>query len=86
MTGGCRLSLASPLAVETLPVVPVVLHGVHRVSHASAPDAPREIEVDVLPPIDTRSWRMEQRREHAADVRALFAAALGEDQKPLEAA
>jgi 1-acyl-sn-glycerol-3-phosphate acyltransferase len=77
------------LAVETgLPVVPVVLHGVHRVwSRKRFPTlSAREIEVDVLPPVDTRSWRMEKRREHAADVRALFAATLGEDQKPLEAA
>jgi lysophosphatidate acyltransferase len=77
------------LAVETrLPVVPVVLHGVHRIwSRKRFPTlSAREIEVDVLPPIDTRSWTIETRREHAAMVQAIFAAALGADQKPVEAA
>jgi lysophosphatidate acyltransferase len=73
------------IAVETgLPVVPVVLHGVHRLwSRRRFPTlSTREIEVEVLPPVDTRAWRAETRREHAAEVQALFAAALHEDQKP----
>ncbi len=76
------------LAVETgLPVVPVVLHGVHRLwSRKRFPTLEtRTIEVDVLPPVDTTGWRTETRRAHAAEVRALFAAALHDDQKPLDA-
>jgi 1-acyl-sn-glycerol-3-phosphate acyltransferase len=76
------------LAIETgLPVVPVVLHDVHRVwSRKRFPTLEvREIDVDVLPPVDTTSWRLATRRQHAEDVRALFAAALGADQKPVEA-
>lgn len=74
------------LALETgLPVVPVVLHGVHRLwPRKRFPAlAAREIEVDVLPAVDTASWRLETRREHAASVQALFAETLRHDQKPL---
>ena len=74
------------IAIETgLPVVPVVLHGVHRLwSRKRFPTlAEREIDVEVLPPIDTREWRNETRREHAAQVQAIFAAALRDDQRPL---
>jgi 1-acyl-sn-glycerol-3-phosphate acyltransferase len=75
------------LAVDTgLPVVPVVLHGVHRLwSRRRFPTLEtRTIEVDVLPPVDTTGWRMATRRAHATEVQALFAAALHDDQKPLE--
>jgi hypothetical protein len=42
----------------------------------------RVIEVDVLPAVDTRAWRMETRRDHAAAIQAMFAGALHDDQKP----
>ncbi|HEY1909746.1 MAG TPA: lysophospholipid acyltransferase family protein [Vicinamibacterales bacterium] len=75
------------LAIDTgLPVVPVVLHGVHRLwSRKRFPTLEtRTIEVDVLPAVDTSGWRTESRRAHAAEVRVLFAAVLHDDQKPID--
>jgi 1-acyl-sn-glycerol-3-phosphate acyltransferase len=76
------------LAIATgLPIVPVVLHGVHKnwVKGTYFVQKAR-VDIDVLPPIDTSGWRAETAREHAAEVHRVFAEALREDQKPHEGA
>jgi 1-acyl-sn-glycerol-3-phosphate acyltransferase len=75
------------LAIATgLPVVPVVLHGVHRVwEHGTYAFVPKDVHVDVLEPVDTSSWKADSAQLHAEQVRALFAAALVEEQQPLPA-
>jgi 1-acyl-sn-glycerol-3-phosphate acyltransferase len=73
------------LAIATgLPVVPVVLHGVHEVWELGTYSfAAKDVDVDVLEPVDTSNWKAETAQAHADEVRALFAAALREDQRPL---
>ena len=40
------------------------------------------IEIDVLPPVDTASWRHETAGEHADAVHDLIAARLAPEQQP----
>jgi 1-acyl-sn-glycerol-3-phosphate acyltransferase len=69
-----------------LPVVPVVFHGAHKNWPLGPLNfTPMELRIDVLPPIDTSRWKEETAADHAAQVRDVVVAALGEDQKPLAA-
>lgn len=72
------------MAIATgLPIVPVVLHGVNKNwVKGGFTLRPTTVDVDVLEPIDTRGWTAETAREHAAEVHAVFAAALRPEQKP----
>jgi 1-acyl-sn-glycerol-3-phosphate acyltransferase len=74
------------LAIATgLPVVPVVLHGVHKNwVKGTWFVQPTTVEIEVLEPVSSAGWRVETAREHAAEVHAKFVEALREDQKPLE--
>lgn len=74
------------LALATrLPVVPIVIGGAHRGWEKNAIRfRPVKLTVTVLDPIDTRAWTLENLEQHVADVRARIAAALPEDQRPLE--
>jgi 1-acyl-sn-glycerol-3-phosphate acyltransferase len=71
-----------------LPVVPIVLTGVHK--NWKKGDLldfhPTDVPVEVLEPIDTSSWTEATAGEHAEQARALFAARLPPDQQPLLAA
>ena len=73
------------LAIATgLPVVPVVLHGAHRLWPLGFPlFAPGPLEVDVLEPIDTTGWSEDRSSEHAESVRQVLDLALGPDQRSL---
>ncbi len=74
------------LAIATgLPVVPVVLHGVHKnwVKNTLYVQ-PTTVDIEVLEPIRTREWTAETARDHAAEVHRVFVERLREDQKPLE--
>ena len=74
------------LAIATgLPVVPVVFHGAHKNwVKGTLFVKPTTVEVDVLEPIRTDTWKVETAREHAKQVHELFARLLPDDQKPLE--
>ena len=74
------------LAIATgLPVVPLVLHSAHqRVPDRSFTLIPGELEVEVLEPIDTRSWKRETVDEHAEQVHAIVGRALRPAQRPFE--
>lgn len=74
------------LAIATgLPVVPVVFHGAHRNwEKGTFRFVPMELEIEVLPAIDTRSWREETAGEHADAVHEVFLRRVRADQQPLE--
>lgn len=75
------------LAVATqLPIVPVVVEGVHRVlPKGSLTFTPGEIGVRLLPPVDVGDWGERTAEACMAQLRDVFAAALPEDQRPVEA-
>jgi 1-acyl-sn-glycerol-3-phosphate acyltransferase len=66
------------LAIATgLPIVPVVFHGANRNwKLGTMRFKPMTVHVDVLPPIDTSSWREDSAGEHADSVRAVMLGAL----------
>jgi putative phosphoserine phosphatase/1-acylglycerol-3-phosphate O-acyltransferase len=74
------------LAIATgLPVVPLVLHGAHqRLPDRSFTLIPGEFEVEVLEPIDTRSWKRETVDEHVEQVHAIVGRALRPAQRLFE--
>jgi 1-acyl-sn-glycerol-3-phosphate acyltransferase len=73
------------LAVETgLPIVPIVVHDGHlRWPARSIAISPGPCRIDVLDPIDTAGWTIENLEGHLQDVHSIFNDALGEDQKML---
>ena len=66
------------LALATrLPIVPVVLHGAHKIWPAKTMQFyPGEVKVEVLDPIQTNSWSKETINEHVEEVKGLMAKAL----------
>jgi putative phosphoserine phosphatase/1-acylglycerol-3-phosphate O-acyltransferase len=61
------------------PVVPVVIHNTtDALPKGALVPHPAAIRVEVLPPIDTRAWRVETIDRHIADVRSAFLRALGQ--------
>lgn len=68
-----------------LPVVPVLLHGVHhRWPHKTLKLYPGEVVVEVTEPISTADWSSETVEEHLAQVRQVFLDGLKPDQLPLD--
>ena len=76
------------LAIATgLPIVPVVIHGAYKNwKKGSWRFPPMDLDIEVLPAIETSGWREETAAAHAEEVHALFARTLREDQRPLGAA
>ncbi len=74
------------MAIATgLPVVPVVLHGAHqRLPDRSFRLIPGALEVEVMEPIDTRSWKRETVDEHVEQVHAIVRRALRPAQRPFQ--
>ncbi|GMU63188.1 MAG: hypothetical protein AMXMBFR34_49510 [Myxococcaceae bacterium] len=73
------------LAIATgFPVVPVVIHGAHKnwVKGTFFSFTPMDLDIEILEPIDTSTWREESASAHADAVRAIFAARLPEDMQP----
>lgn len=73
------------LAIATgFPVVPVIVHGAHKNwEKGTMRFVPMTIDIEVLPAIDTTTWKEETAGAHADAVHALFAERLHDDQKPL---
>ena len=67
------------LAIATgLPIVPIVTHNAPQVwPVASFRFSPGDVKVEVLDPIDTSNWSVDQIDSHVAEVRALYSNALG---------
>ena len=65
------------LALATgLPVVPVIVHGAHRVWPAKTMQFyPGEVKIEVLDPIKTDDWNRETVDKHVEEVRGLMAKA-----------
>lgn len=62
-----------------VPIVPIVFHNTHDALPKHALFVrPTTVEVDVLPPIATTDWKMEQLDAHIASVRACYERVLGE--------
>ena len=67
-----------------VPIVPVVLHGAMAIQpRGQFAFCPGEVEVEVLPPVETTAWRVENLDVHIAEVRNLYLSALGYDEEPL---
>jgi lysophosphatidate acyltransferase len=66
------------LALATgLPIVPVILHGAHKVWPAKTMQFyPGEVRVEVLDPIQTNTWSKETINEHVEEVKGLMAKGL----------
>lgn len=63
-----------------VPIIPIVIHNALDVSpkgdfifHSAT------VEVEVLPPVDTHSWKVETLSQHVEDVRNMYLEALGQD-------
>jgi putative phosphoserine phosphatase/1-acylglycerol-3-phosphate O-acyltransferase len=71
------------LAIQAgVPVVPIVIHNAGDVApKGDFVFRPATVEVDVLPPVDTGDWRAETIEAHVAEIRRLFQAKLGQEQK-----
>jgi len=76
------------LALATgLPVVPVVVSGAHRIWRKNSfLIHPGEVNVKVLPAIDTSRWTLETLDEHVAEVHRILNEALPEAQRGEELA
>ena len=66
------------LALATgLPIVPVVVHGAHKVWPAKTMQFyPGEVKVEVLDPIDTKDWNRNSIDEHVEQVKSIMSEAL----------
>jgi 1-acyl-sn-glycerol-3-phosphate acyltransferase len=74
------------LAIATgFPVVPVVVHGAHRnwKNGSFLEFVPMDMDIEVLAPIDSSTWKEETAGDHAQAVHDLMAARLRDDQKPV---
>ncbi len=62
-----------------VPIVPIVIHNALDVApKGEFVYRKATVEVDVLPPIDTRDWKKEDIGRHVAEVRNLFLEVLGQ--------
>ncbi|MFT4979752.1 MAG: lysophosphatidate acyltransferase [Myxococcota bacterium] len=72
------------LAIATgLPIVPVIAHSAHRRwPSRSTVMYPGQLDIDVLPAIDTAGWSTETLEEHVHQLRQVFIEALHPEQRP----
>ena len=71
------------MAIATgLPVVPVVSHDADRMwPGGTFLVRPGRLKMEVLPPIDTSSWKVETAADHAAEVREVIRRTLSPRQQ-----
>lgn len=71
------------LAIQAgVPVVPIVIHNAGDVApKGDFVFRSATVEVDVLPPVDTRNWSSDTIEEHMAEVRDMFLDALGQSME-----
>jgi 1-acyl-sn-glycerol-3-phosphate acyltransferase len=71
------------MAIATrLPIVPVVVHKAHEIWPPGLVIRPGRVVVEVLDPIPTDSWSVENMDEQIAEVREVFLQHLGNNQLP----
>lgn len=73
------------LALQTgLPIVPVIVKGAHKAwKKGKLEIVGVDVEVEILPAIDTSDWTKRTLTERLAEIEQAFEDALPEDQKPL---
>jgi putative phosphoserine phosphatase/1-acylglycerol-3-phosphate O-acyltransferase len=60
-----------------VPLVPIVIrNAIDAMPKHALVARPATVEVKVLPPVDTRSWRVAHLEDHISEVRAMFLSAL----------
>jgi putative phosphoserine phosphatase/1-acylglycerol-3-phosphate O-acyltransferase len=65
-----------------VPMVPIVIRNAGDVApKGDFVFRPAMVEVEVLPPVDTSSWRPETVDEHVREVRNMFARSLGQPEE-----
>jgi putative phosphoserine phosphatase / 1-acylglycerol-3-phosphate O-acyltransferase len=65
-----------------VPMVPIMIHNAGDVApKGDFVFRPATVEVDVLPPVDTSSWRAETIEDHVAEVRRMFQETLRYDRE-----
>ena len=71
------------LAIQAgVPVIPIVIHNAGDVApKGDFVFRSATVEVDVLPPVDTRNWNSDTIDEHVAEVRAMFLDTLGQSME-----
>ena len=68
-----------------VPLVPIVIKNAHDVMpRGSNLFRPTAVEVNVLPPISTKDWKVKDLNRHVAEVRNLFLAQLGQPLMKVE--
>ena len=74
------------LALDTkLPIVPIISHQAHsRWPTRSIEMFPGELNIEVLPPIDTTNWTQETLEEHLSELQELFNQKLESNQRLLK--
>jgi 1-acyl-sn-glycerol-3-phosphate acyltransferase len=72
------------LAIATgLPIVPIVMHDAHkRWPGRSLRMYPGQLNIDVLPAVETTNWSAQTMDEHLAQIHGIFAEALEPHQQP----
>ena len=73
------------MAIATgLPIVPIVVHNGHkRWPSRTYLIYPGPFTIEILPPVDTSSWKTETLDEHMEEIYKIYTEQLPEDQKPL---
>lgn len=72
------------LAIQAgVPIVPIVIHNAGDVAPKNEfVMRPAKVRIDVLPAVDTSSWKATTIGDHVAEVRAMFLRALGQEDDP----
>ena len=72
------------LAIQAgVPMVPIVIHNAGDVApKGDFVFRPATVDVEVLPPVDTSTWKAETVNEHVREVRNMFARVLGQPEVP----
>ena len=62
-----------------VPIVPIVIHNsIDAQPRGESIYHPATVKVDVLPPVDTSTWKVGALDQHMADVRGMFLDVLGQ--------
>ncbi|MGI9294040.1 MAG: lysophospholipid acyltransferase family protein, partial [Pseudomonadales bacterium] len=65
-----------------VPIVPIVIHNsIDAQPKGETNYRPATVKVEVLPPLDTRTWKVKTLDNHIAEVRGLFLDVLGQLEK-----
>lgn len=74
------------LAIQAgVPILPIVIHNAGDIAPKNEfVMRPGTVKIDVLPPVDTSDWTVENINQHVADVRQLFLETLGQSDNVVD--